>query len=571
MEGTNKPNNKNKRHNDVTFKPYVQNQAWMLPPTLDELIGPDHLVRLINDVIDGMDLKPIMAMYKGGGSSAYHPRMLLKALVYGYVEKKYSTREIEKAIRENICFMWICGMEQPDHNTLNRFRNSRLKQTVKEVFAYVLAMLVEQGYVKLEEYYIDGTKIESVAGRYTYVWAKNVERYKGALLDKIAQIIQQIEAVNEQVEAEASKRKDKVVTPSINASEVLKQTIEQLNEQLKDQLGENKKLKGQLDKLEKEHLPKLQQYEEQEDLLAGRNSYSKTDPDATFMRTKDDHFGNGQMKPSYNIQLGTEKQFIINYTVHQTPADISTFIDHLDNTSEMLEKIDASLPKRICGDAGYGSEQNYEYLEEKHIDAYVKYSGYYQEQRGKQKNNPFHSSNLYYNSEQDYYVCPMGQHMTLRYITEDQTKSGYMQTIHVYQAQRCEGCPLRGLCHQSNTDRMLQVNHRSAQYRKAARQRLNSLRGIRMRNQRGIEVESVFGQIKQNRHFRRFTLTGLDGVSTQLGLLALAHNLKKWWVNQCERGCIGPLPPAMSAKCIPLRQTSEQIRLDMNTMSKMRA
>jgi len=510
-------------------------------------------------------------MYKGGGSSAYHPRMLLKALVYGYVEKKYSTREIEKAIRENICFMWICGMEQPDHNTLNRFRNSRLKQTVKEVFAYVLAMLVEQGYVKLEEYYIDGTKIESVAGRYTYVWAKNVERYKGALLDKIAQIIQQIEAVNEQVEAEASKRKDKVVTPSINASEVLKQTIEQLNEQLKDQLGENKKLKGQLDKLEKEHLPKLQQYEEQEDLLAGRNSYSKTDPDATFMRTKDDHLGNGQMKPSYNIQLGTENQFIINYTVHQTTSDMIAFTDHFDDTEEMLESIGAPLPKRLCGDAGYGSEQNYEYLENRQIDAYVKYAGYYQDQKGKHKNNPFHKSNLYYNAEQDYYVCPMGQHMTLQYITENKTTTGYLQTIHVYKAQCCKGCPLRGMCHQLDTDRILKVNHRSAHYRNTARKRLNSLRGIRMRGQRGTETESVFGQIKQDSRFKRFMLKGLNGVNVEMGLLSVAHNLKKWWVYQCKEGFIGPLPPTVSAKCIPLRQTSGQLWLDMNPMSKMRA
>ena len=191
------PHGKKKRHNQVTFKPYVQNQAWLLPPTLEELIPEGHLVRLVNDAIEGMDLEPILNTYEGGGSSTYHPRMMLKALVYGYVDKRYSSRDIEKALQKNLCYMWLCGMQKPDHNTLNRFRNSRLKQTVKAVFAHVLAMLVEQGYVRLEEYYVDGTKLESVAGRYTYVWAKNVERYKGALLEKIAQVIEQIEAANE--------------------------------------------------------------------------------------------------------------------------------------------------------------------------------------------------------------------------------------------------------------------------------------------------------------------------------------------------------------------------------------
>ncbi len=316
MKDTEKTSAKNKRHNQVTFKPYVQNQAWLLPPTLGELIPEAHSCRLVNDAIDGMDLDPILNTYEGGGSSTYHPRMMLKALVYGYVDKRYSSRDIEKAIKENICFMWLCGMQQPDHNTLNRFRNSQLKQTVKDVFAQILAMLVEQGYVRLEAYYVDGTKIESVAGRYTYVFAKNTERYKGALLDKIARIIEQIEAANEQAETEAAEKEAKAPRPAVSDSEALKETIVELNKKLKAQLGENKKMAGQLDKLMSEHLPKLMGYEEQERLLDGRSSYSKTDPGATFMRTKDDHLGNGQLKPCYNIMAGTEGQFILNCTVH---------------------------------------------------------------------------------------------------------------------------------------------------------------------------------------------------------------------------------------------------------------
>jgi hypothetical protein len=300
-------------------------------------------------------------------------------------------------------------------------------------------------------------------------------------------------------------------------------------------------------------------YEEQGRLLDGRSSYSKTDPDATFMRTKDDHLGTGQLKPCYNIMAGTEDQFIINYTVHRTPSDMAAFKGHMDDTLGMLEETGLPKPKRAGGDAGFGSEENYEYLEEEDIEAYLKYPGYYQEQTQRRKDDAFHSSNLYYNEEQDFFVCPMGQHMTLRHISREKTKTGYEQTVHHYQAQRCGGCPLRGMCHPAKTDRILKINHRAAAYRRAAKKRLDSLRGIRMRSQRGVDTEPVFGHIKQCRHFRRFLLTGLEGVATEAGLLAITHNLKKWWAKQCKHGRIVPLRPAEGAKCVQMEAKSSQL------------
>jgi len=501
-----------------------------------------------------MDLEPILNTYKGGGSSNYHPRMMLKALVYGYIEKKYSSRQIEKALNENICFMWLCGMQQPDHNTLNNFRRGQLKGTVKDVFGQVLLMLVEQGYVQLKEYYVDGTKIESVAGRYTFVWAKNVERYKLGLLDKIASIIQQIETANEEAEAQAMKQEAKKEEPQIKDSEALAQTIERLNEQLHEQLPGKKKLSQQIKKLEQEHLPKLQQYEEQEALLDGRNSYSKTDTDATFMRTKEDHLGNGQLKPCYNIQLGTEEQFIINYTLHQSSSDMAVFTQHMDDTLALLEKIEAPIPERAGTDAGYGSEENYSYLEQKGIEAYVKYPGYYREQKGNYGKKPFHPNTLYYNEQGDYFVCPMGQKMTHCATQTKTSKTGFKQTIKKYQAQRCEACPLQGQCHKAAGNRAIEINHNARLYRQKAKKRLNSLRGIRMRKQRNIDTEPVFGHIKQDRDFRRFKLTGLDGTSTETGLLAIAHNIRKWWAKKQKQGRIVPIPPK-----IPFENTQMRV------------
>jgi len=558
MKETEKESGKKKLHNSVVFKPYVQNQLWLLPPNLGDLIPEGHIARLVNHAIDEMDISSLLSGYKGGGTSSYHPRMLLKALVYGYVDKRYSSRSIEKALQENICYMWLCGMQQPDHNTLNRFRNSNLKHTVKEVFAQILAQLVAQGYVRMSEYYVDGTKMESVAGRYTFVWAKNVDRYKAGLLEKIADLIDHIEAVNEQGDAseeeesesasESNNISNKNTPPEqpdkqIKHSDGLKDSILKLKKDLKEKGNETKKLTKQLDKLQKEYLPKLQKYEEQERLLNGRNSYSKTDPDATFMRTKEDHLKNGQLKPSYNIQAGTENQFIINYTVHQTPSDMAVFKEHMTSTLELLEHIGVEKPKRIGADAGYGSEENYEFLEETDLEAFVKYPGYYQQQKGNYKKRPFHPDTLFYNAEQNFYVCPMGQRMEFVRTEKGSTKSGYENEAHIFQARRCEGCPLRTSCHKSKENRKIKINLRANEYRNAAKEKLNSLRGIRMRKQRNVDVEPVFGHIKHDRQFRRFMLTGIQGVHTEFGLLAIAHNLKKWCANQYKFVQMPPEPP----------------------------
>jgi len=559
---------KQKRHNAVTFKSYNQDQLWLLPPSLGDLIPPNHIVRLVNEVIDSINLEPILTTYKGGGSSSYHPRMMLKALVYGYLDKQYSSRRIETRLRENICYMWLCGMQQPDHGTLNSFRRGKLKGTVKEVFAQVLLLLVDRGYVRLEDYHVDGTKMESVANRYTYVWAKNVARYKASVLAKVSTLLAQIEQANEEAELIAKQEASQATATnepsnSIQDSIALEQTITQLNKDLAEQLGTNKTLKKQLKKLEEECLPKLQKYETQENKLAGRNSYSKTDEDATFMRTKEDHLKNGQLKPCYNLQFGTNDQYVLNYTIHQTSSDMAVFTDHMTDTLSMYESIEVTKPKRATADAGYGSEENYEFLEAQQIEAYVKYPGYFKESKGngKHQKNPFHSTNLFYNEAQDFYVCPMGQKMLFQKTIASKTKSGYVQYQNIYQAANCEGCPMRGLCFKAKGNRIIRHNPRAAKYRKQARQRLETLRGIHLKKKRNIDVEPVFGHLKQCRHFRRFLLTGLEGVNIETGLLVIAHNLKKYAVNKQAIRISMPIPFDHPPNCSPSGQINPQLEL----------
>lgn len=125
----------------VIFKPYHQDQSYLLPPSLEEMIEKSHPVRVINSVIEKIDIKPLEKQYKGGGASSYSPRMLLKVLVYSYLRNIYSSRKIEEMTKENIHMMWLSGMSRPDHHTMNRFRSERLKEVLREIFSQVVTML----------------------------------------------------------------------------------------------------------------------------------------------------------------------------------------------------------------------------------------------------------------------------------------------------------------------------------------------------------------------------------------------------------------------------------------------
>jgi len=270
---------------------------------------------------------------------------------------------------------------------------------------------------------------------------------------------------------------------------------------------------------------------------------------------KDDHMGNGQLKPAYNVQIGTEHQYIVNYSIHQQANDMPVLKPHLESTKAQLSAIGQPMPQRVSTDAGYGSEENYDYIEQEGLENYMKYPGFYQEQKKKTQQDPFRWENLYYNPAGDYFVCPMGQHLTFFNTAEVKNKSGHVATLRYYQAQRCDGCPLRGQCHQAKTDRIIQINPNLQRHKAQARKNLNSVRGIFLRKRRSIEPESVFGQLKWNRKFNRFMLKGIKKVSCEFGVLAIAHNIKKMWTAKC-RARIVPLRPNANANVQVLKARS---------------
>lgn len=502
-----------------TFKPYYQNQMMAIPPTLDELVAKGHPVRVVNDVINRINIQALLDAYHIKGSSSYHPQMLLKVLVYGYVSNVYSSRKLEVACRENINFMSLSGMSYPNHNTINRFRGARLKNALRNVFEEVVKLLAEEGVLSIEDVYTDGTKIEANANKYTFVWKKSIQTNKEKMKAALNDIWEYAQGI--------ARSEDNLPEPpdlSVINKDNVQSTVDKLNDVLAGKPTVNKKMKARLRYVTKNYPSKIAQYGQQEAILGDRNSFSKTDRDATFMRMKEDHMKNGQLRPGYNIQISTSNQYIVNYTVHPNPTDTGTLQEHLQQHESSFGKV----LKSMTADAGYGSEENYALLADKDIEAYVKYNMFDKGQKGNYRNKkPFSVDRLHYNRERDCYICPMGQPMDCIGTFRQKTGTGFEQQVKKYQAKNCSSCPLNGACHKAKGNRIIQVNDRLEGYRARAHDLLNSELGIQKRKQRCCDVEPVFANIKNNHGFRRFMLRGKDKVSIEWGLLAIAQNLRK--------------------------------------------
>ncbi|HEY9169704.1 MAG TPA: IS1182 family transposase [Lutibacter sp.] len=508
----------------MNFKHYNQQQTILLPYSFDDLIPEKHPVRVVDQIVESLNIQPLLKAYSKEGNPGYHPKMLLKVMLYAYMTNVYSSRKIELALRENINFMWLTSMTVVDHNTINRFRSNKLKDSFKEIFKQVVLMLASEGLITLKQIYTDGTKIEAQAGRYTFVWGNSIKTNKGKMLTQLEELWRYAQSIDNDDEPNPEPTEFKEIS-----KEVIEKTVAKIDAKLSGNKKASSKAKAKLRYIKINFVKNLEKYLEQEAILGERNSYSKTDTEATFMRMKEDHMKNGQLKPAYNTQISTENQIIVHYTIHQNPTDTKTLKPHLENFEQSFGEEVLKKMEEITADAGYGSEENYDYLEQKDLTAYVKYNTFDKEQdkNYQKKHKPFSKENLYYNREEDFYVCPMGQRMHKTHQSQKTTEAGYTQILSHYQAKNCEGCPLRGQCFKAKGNRSIERNHNLERHKQRTRELLLSETGIQKRKQRTADVEPVFAQLKHNNNFRRFSLKGLEKVELEFGLMALGHNLRK--------------------------------------------
>lgn len=507
----------------AVFKEYNQQQIQLLPPSLDELIPENDLVRIVNQVVDQLDLSAIINQYEGGGTSAYHPKMLTKVILYGYAMKIYTGRRLAKAIRQDIHFIWLAAYNRPDFRTINLFRSGILKETIEELFKQLLLFLIDHGYVRVENYFTDGTIFSADANKHKVVWRKSAQRYKKMAEEKLPALLAEIDELNQTEERQYGENDlEEVGTKSISKERVSK-GIEKLNQAIESTSDHREKRKAEsLKKKVQQQVEKIEKYESQLEIAQQRSGFSKTDTDASVMMAKNEEF-----LPAYNVLASSEEQFITAVTVHQNPNDATGFKEHVNSFT--------LRPSTITADSIFGTEENYQFLESKDVVAYVKYPLFHKEQSKKFREDPYRKENFAYRVETDTYECPEKQPLHYAQTRRDVSKTGFSFNVKEYRASGCATCSKREICTKSKEgNRTITVNNQLDIYKKIARTNLRSSKGVELRKKRSIEIESCFGDIKHNMGFRRFHLRGIKKIKTEITIVSMAHNLRKLQLKQAN-------------------------------------
>lgn len=498
-----------------------------LPLNIETIIPENDSVRLLSQFVEEMDLTDLYSTYERINSLS--PRTLLKIVLYSYMNGDYSSRSMELNCKRNINFMFLLeGHSAPDHATLARFRSIHFAPCSKRILAEVSNLLFDLGEISGETIFIDGTKIEANANKYTFVWKKTVTKNQAKLLIKLADFVAECEQLYD----------IKIVygdTVKIKHLKKLRKKLYALKEKecitFVHGIGKRKTpLQKSIEVLE-EYLSKLKEYTQKIHVCGERNSYSKTDNDATFMRMKEDAMGNGQLKPAFNLQHGVDSEYITWLTIGPQPTDTTTLIPFLKEAEQHLK----FKYKNITADAGYESEENYLFLEENEQLAFIKPANYEISKTRKYKNDIGKIENMDYDEISDFYICKNNKKLTVDHVKHSKSKTGYVSEKTIYKCEDCTGCLYRKECIKGNNcktpleerTKVLQVSKAFIKYRKEDLERIVSDEGALYRMNRSIQAEGSFGDLKQDMQFRRYLSKGTSNVLAESILLAIARNINK--------------------------------------------
>ena len=500
----------------VVFKRYSQNQQFLLPKNIHDFIGSGHIARLISEIIDGMDIEFILETYKGGGTSSYDPRMMLKTWILGFVNRVYSCRLVAKNLRENLAFIWISGNQTPDFHTLNNFR-LRLEDDIKKIFKQIVLYGIENGIIEGKDVFIDHTKTEANANKHKVVWRKQVEKQLTRIDTELDELFKYIDKINEDEEKIFGNKDLPEQERNEFNDEKVKEIIEKINDNVKNEklTKENGREQRKNVRRTKELLERKESYKLKKKILNGRNSFSKTDLDAVAMMMKD----KVTIRPAYNEGIAVENGLVLDYVISDNCGDCISFIPLMDGVTENLGK----TPENVHTDGAYGNEENMAYFEKNNINNFLKYNTYYKEKKRnwKEKNR---LDGLTYDQKKDEFTCPSGIKLVLAEKKIEKTKTEYKRKVSVYETQKgdCDKCNF----HKSKA-KTLQLSWKYERLKKKAKANLDSDKGIELRKRRGNEVESVFGDQKLNKLKRRYHLRGLPKVKNEAGLYYAAHNMRR--------------------------------------------
>ena len=437
----------------------------------------------------------------------------------------YSSRDIERLCKRDMFALAILsGSSAPDHTTINRFIQ-RNANPIDELFYDVVKKLEEKGELLKETIFQDGTKIESRAGKYTFVWKGAVTKNAEKCEKRLRQYLNKANELGLSLLLEEGNDFQSVYNELIVVKNKIKEMDLPFDAPLKKGRGNKQKRLVKHYKQICEDLKKVNDYDILLALIGdNRNSMSKTDPDATFMHLKEDHMRNAQLKPAYNLQLAVEGEYITGLDISSERSDQLTLIPLLE---KMENKIGCSYGD-VTADAGYESEENYTYFEKKGQVCYIKPQNYERSKTRKFKNNMALRENMRYDAEKDEYTCQNGKKLKAVYTGTRKSKSGFESEITYYECESCEGCPHKKSCTRAKGNRKISLSKKFIEQRKKSLDNITSPMGILLRTNRSIQSEGAFGVIKENYKFRQFLLRGKKKVSTEITLLAIAYNINKY-------------------------------------------
>lgn len=444
----------------------------------------DEVVELLN-ILEGLDLTDFKKLFQH--KTKVNPIRLLAVIIFAYSRKVSSSREIEQLCNENLKFQYLLDFgTAPDHSTITKFLK-KCKPVLDDIIFKFNNKVLELNNIDTENVYIDGTKIEAYANRYSFVWKKSILKNRVKLLVKTNNLIE-----------EASK----IYNIQFSNLNSIMKFIESKEITFVSGRGKRKSIDQKIYEKAKMFFNKYNEYDEKLDILGDRNSYSKTDKDATFMRMKDDYMRNGQLKPGYNLQIAVSSQLIVDYEIYPNPTDVKTLIPFLKGMKNKGIEL-----KNIVADAGYESLENYQYIEQNNWVSYIKPQYYEKSKKRKFKNDLDRVENLIYDDR--FNTLSRADGYQLKYI-EDKIYNGLKYKVYFNE----------------HTNKRVTYNYSFRQLSINSRNNIKSEIGKQLRMNRSIQVEGAFAVIKENMKLRKLKIRGKEAVKAELGLMILGYNFK---------------------------------------------
>lgn len=488
-------------------------------------------VLTFDEFMEGIDLKKYLKVLPehDTGRTRYNPVNMLKTVLFGFMTNGYmSLRELEDSCRVNIRFMYLMDHDTPSYRTFGYFINEVIADSIEDLFHGMNKVIFDKEKVDLNHLYIDGSKFEANANRYSWVWKKSTEKSRYRLYGKITALLEEMNVV-------LAPSGMVIQTNAEYVPQGLREILDRYHHLLA--LDEDTFVYGrghhktvyqrQYEKL-KEYADRLEEYIEKTRICGDhRNSYSKTDHSATFMRIKRDYMGNDQLLPAYNVQIGVADEYIAVADVNQYRSDMDCFVPLM----EKFKSIYGHYPKYPVGDAGYGSYNNYIFCGQNGMEKYMKFPMYRKETKDrKYHEDPFRAVNFKIDGD-GRLRCPNGKAFHFAY-RKNVRGNRYGRQEEVYVCEDCAGCPYARQCKKTDKNRSIRINEELTAMHEEVIGNLESIHGALLRMNRSIQAEGTFGIMKNDRWYKRVVRRGMDAVKLEVFLVCIGHNLYKYYNKQ---------------------------------------